>query len=217
MRPSATDRLHESIGEQMNNEMPIEQLWSDVAWLSRPGSRRYDLGAKLCELRRIYSERERNSGGQSAVVGHGQFEAECIRRGFRPRTVRDLIADYEIQFAAFLGRETPGRKTSTQKRRESRQRAGPKRPQHNRRFTDRHDFGSDADFAAFANLLSHLEARSAFRAAAKRLHPDHGGDAKSMAQLNFLWKKLEPLYMAKDTTPTPSTSDWAGSEKKMIQ
>ena len=69
-------------------------LWMEVCQLTA-GSRsnRLELGKVFRELRDIYSER--NSGGNRRTSGHGTFEKECLQRGYKPRTVRDLIADYE--------------------------------------------------------------------------------------------------------------------------
>jgi hypothetical protein len=123
------------------------ELW-DRATSLRPEGFRFQLGEALLLIRKLYSEREHRNGGPSAgVVGHGQFEAECIRRGFVPRTVRDVIRDYEIQMERV--RTKPGRKaqekTPSEKRRESRQRARSRRPLHNRRFADQHSFGPDGE------------------------------------------------------------------------
>ena len=54
---------------------------------------RLELGKAFRELRHIYSER--NIGGNRRTSGHGTFEKECLDRGYPPRTVRGLIADYE--------------------------------------------------------------------------------------------------------------------------
>jgi hypothetical protein len=173
------------------------ELW-DRATSLRPEGFRFQLGDVLGRIRELYSERERrkNGGPSAGVVGHGQFETECLRRGFSPRTVRDIIRDYEIQIAR--GSTKPGpkaqEKTSSEKRRESRQRTGAHRP---------HRFGLDADYVAFARLLPYSAAKIAFREAAIRLHPDHAGDAEAMKRLNILWERLEPIYMAADGMPMP--------------
>lgn len=92
----------------------IRALWMDVRSLTPGRVNRLSLGEKFRALRELYSERSRyldpdshafafsHSGGNrrtSAIrrltPGHGTFEKECQRRGYNPRTVRDLIADYE--------------------------------------------------------------------------------------------------------------------------
>jgi hypothetical protein len=72
------------------------------------------LGEAFRALRDIYSDR--NIGGNRRTSGHGTFERECQQRGYKPRTVRDLIADYE----AFLSG-----KPSAAKKRKARQQRTP--------------------------------------------------------------------------------------------
>ena len=72
------------------------------------------LGMKFRQLRDIYSDR--NLGGNRRTSGHGNFEKECQQRGYKPRTVRDLIADYE----AFLSG-----KPSAAEKRKARQKRTP--------------------------------------------------------------------------------------------
>jgi hypothetical protein len=190
----------------------IQYLWQHVAILRQPGSRRFDLGEALLQLRRAYSERERQKiGGQSAgAVGHGEFEAQCLKRGIAPRTARELISDYEIEWSRLTGHAVPGTQTSAEKRREARQR----RPRHSNAtyekgyrqgYQDAAIFlavgvGQD-DFSKFARLLPYKIAKSAFRAAAQLLHPDHGGSPEAMTLLNELWERLEPIYIASGAAP----------------
>lgn len=75
---------------------------------------RLALGERFRKLRDIYSER--NIGGNRRTSGHGTFEKECQQRRYKPRTVRDLIADYE----AFLSG-----KPSAAKKRQARQQRTP--------------------------------------------------------------------------------------------
>lgn len=185
----------------------IEQLWSDVVWLQRPGSRRYELGEKFLEIRDTY-------GRLSAGPGSGTFEQECIRRGFKPRTVRALIADFLTDRAHNLGQPIPGARTTAQKRAESRAKQQRYAQRLKQRCSQYVYVSGDDDFSKFARLLPYSAAKAAYRAAATALHPDHGGDQTKMVALNLLWEKLEPLYLAADGG-LPSDPD--NNEKEIIQ
>jgi hypothetical protein len=71
----------------------IESLWARVEELApRTSKYRLVLGECFYRLRSLYS------GHQADVrrtFGRGVFEAEIVKRGFRPRTVRGWIEDYE--------------------------------------------------------------------------------------------------------------------------
>jgi hypothetical protein len=72
----------------------ILHLWVEVEQLTAgTKANRLQLGERFRKLRDIYSDR--NIGGNRRTSGHGTFEKECLQRGYQPRTVRDLIADYE--------------------------------------------------------------------------------------------------------------------------
>lgn len=193
------------------NQDEIEVLWQHIDRLQQPGALRSQLGEALCRLRSLYSERERKSGRQSAdVQGHGTFEREVIRRGWKPRTVRTLISDYEVEWARITGHAKPGSKTSAEKRQESRARQRARLRPRNRRSSDIPGFRDHADeFTKFARLLPYRAAKAAFRQAAKCFHPDLGGNGANMTTLNLLWEKLEPLYRASDSVLPIDTHDIA--------
>jgi hypothetical protein len=94
----------------------ILTLWMSIERLTA-GTKvnRLELGETFRQLRDIYSDR--NLGGNRRTSGHGTFEKECLDRGYKPRTVRDLIADYE----AFLSGES-----SAAEKRKERQQSGLK-------------------------------------------------------------------------------------------
>jgi hypothetical protein len=50
---------------------------------------------------------------------------------------------------------------------------------------------ADETIVAFFRLLPPDALKAAYRAAAFKLHPDHGGDEQSMKELNELWQLLE--------------------------
>jgi hypothetical protein len=49
----------------------------------------------------------------------------------------------------------------------------------------------DAALLAFVQMATAEELRSLYRAMSKRMHPDTGGDAVKMRELNLIWEQLE--------------------------
>ena len=150
-------------------------LWTEIAALT-PGTvtNRLALGQRFRELRRIFSDR--NSGGHRLTFGHGVFEEEIRRRGYRPRTVRGWIQDFESAVA--------GKPLSSEKRRARLMRSKA---------------SSIPDpLAEFAALLPLAAAQTAFRMAARILHPDVGGDERRMQQLNDAWSRAKAYYQKQD-------------------
>ena len=88
-------------------------LWARIDELTA-GTKvnRLSLGETFRKLRDLYSDR--NIGGNRRSSGHGTFEKECQQRRYKPRTVRDLIVDYE----AFLS----GKPSTAEKRKARQQR-----------------------------------------------------------------------------------------------
>jgi hypothetical protein len=186
-----------------------DRLWSEIdAAHALLRVDRLQLGNLFLQLRNLYSDR--NSGGNRLSSGHGTFEEEIRKRGYKPRRVREWITDYEVVEGLRPAAE------STAAKREAR-RGRPQSAEYKRGFSAGQKsktnifedligsaFGVDSDWSAFAKLLSHAEAKSAFRAAAMRLHPDRGGSVEDMTELNQLWEALEPMYLAKEVAPTES-------------
>ena len=167
-------------------ERELATLWADIEALKRPSVRRFELGRRFFELRQKYSERERKSGGPSAAAGHGEFEAQCIARGWAPRTVRDLIADFQIERQRMADPYAePWAKTSAEKRRERRR---------SRRKSQ--ELEPSNPLAEFAALLPFEAAQAAYRTAARIYHPDCGGDTLKMQQLNAAWARAKSFYEA---------------------
>ena len=163
MDPQQTERATEI-------DIDIEANWVRIKELT-PGTfaNRLALGQCFHDLRSLYSDR--NSGGHRLTSAHGGFEAEIIKRGYKPRTVRGWVADYEAALA--------GKPSSAAKRRAHRLR----RTSHT---TD--------TLTTFATLLPFSAAQAAYRTAARLLHPDHGGNARRMQQLNDAWAQAKKYY-----------------------
>jgi len=183
-----------------------DRLWKSLELVSQDLTHdRLTMGRVGLELRNLYSERS-NSADRRRSSGHGSFEAELRKRGYKPNRIREAIRDYRVSIG-----ELPQSESTTAKR------AARSKPStdYERGYKDGTKSTKDAldemfgdanisDCATFAHWMNHAEAKAAFRAMASRLHPDHGGDGEDMKTLNFLWKRLEPYYLAKDTAPAPT-------------
>lgn len=87
------------------------RLWTEIEALNtRIALDRVALGRRFAELKTLYSER--NSGGRRLTSGHGTFEFEIKARGYKPRTVREWIADYE---ASLTGGQSASAKRKTRR------------------------------------------------------------------------------------------------------
>ena len=179
-----------------HSENETATLWAEIESLKRPGVRRFELGARLFALRQLYSERERRkSGGLSAAVGHGEFQKQCAARGFAPRTVRDLINDFTIEHQRWTDPcAEPWARTSAEKRQEQ------------RRTRRRSQGRANGVLAGFAAQLTLEAAHTAYKVAARALHPDCGGSNAKMQQLNVAWERVKPFYEARDSRMTVLTS-----------
>jgi hypothetical protein len=147
----------------------IEALWTRAEELApRTGKYRLILGQCFYRLRLLYS------GHQADVrrtLGRGVFEAEIVKRGFRPRTVREWIADFEA--------DLNGGRSNAAKRRARRRSQQP----------------ADSDpVAEFARLLPYRAAKAAYREAARLFHPDLGGSNRKMQELNVAWERVRNYY-----------------------
>lgn len=154
----------------MDAAKQIESLWARVEQLApRTSKYRLLLGESFYRLRSLYS------GHQADIrrrLGHGVFEAEIIKRGFKPGTVREWIADYEA--------DLEGQLSSAAKRRVRRKTKAATPPE---------------PLLEFAKLLPYRAARAAYREAARILHPDCGESNSKMQELNAAWARARDFYL----------------------
>ena len=153
----------------MDAAKQIEDLWARFEELApRTSKYRLVLGECFYRLRSLYSGRQADV---RRTLGRGIFEAEIVRRGFNPRTVREWIADYEADLKG--GPSTAAKRKARRKRK----------------------LASSSDpLLEFARLLPYRAARAACREAARILHPDHGGSNRKMQELNVAWERVRDFY-----------------------
>ena len=200
----------------MGDQDQITCAWRRVNTLCANNRRnRLELGRLFLQLRSLYSERSVDVRRGS---GHGTFEAECRKRYFNPRTVRDLICDCEANDIRQKGGEA---QTSAEKRRTARQASKERRKQRAQKaweeFSSKYRNGDhreetrfralDTAFAEFARLLPAGVAHAAYKQAAMLLHPDKGGSNEIMARLNVVWELLSAFYFSRDVVGVSVVSD----------
>ena len=192
-------------------DIRIAHVWHLIGNLRSQLERdRLAMGRQFLRLRNLYSER--SPADVRRTSGHGVFEQACIDRLYRPRTVRDMITDYQAHLARRNGGQA---ETSADKRRHAREVAKEKKHKNWEAATDawatdrlKNSFtGLDAAMMDFMRLIPHSAAQAAYKHAAKNLHPDRGGDPEKMTRLNQLWDIVETFYLAADkTAPMDSQS-----------
>jgi len=186
----------------VDNQTPdaAARLWASIerAQKNFSGHQR-ELGRLFYELRNLYSERA-NSAARRLASGHGVFQAEIIKRRYKPNRVREWIVDYEVS----IGLRPPAESTAAKRK--------ARRPYSRAEFDRGYqaamdDFptmagdGSDP-IAQFANLLPYAALKSAYRTALQELHPDHGGSGERTKALISAWKEVERLHNSMESADT---------------
>jgi hypothetical protein len=158
-----------TISDQPENSELLDLLWSEIRELT-PGTieNRLGLGERFYALRKLYSDREADV---RRTLGHGIFEQEIVKRGYRPRTVREWVSDYEASLTT--GYDSAAKRKARRARKSK---------------------ATEHPLMAFCNILPFKAAKAAYLEAAKILHPDHGGSDKKMQKLNAAWGQAKTFY-----------------------
>ena len=174
----------------MDNQTPdaAARLWTSIELAHQNfAANRRELGKLFFQLRNLYSERA-NSAARRLSPGHGVFQAEIKRHGYRPNRVREWVNDHEVE----IGLRPPAESTAA--KRKARREPSAEYSRGYRAAVN--DFptvardGSDP-ISRFANLLPYAALKSAYRTALKELHPDHGGCEERTKALISAWKEVE--------------------------
>jgi hypothetical protein len=173
------------------------RLWASIELVHKNlAANVRELGKLFYELRNLYSERA-NSAARRLSSGHGVFQAEIKRRGYKPNRVREWVNDHEVE----IGLRPPAESTAAKRK----ARRPPSRAEFDRGYqAAMHDFptaaaGGSDPVAHFANLLPYAALRSAYRTALQELHPDHGGSEERTKALISAWKEVERLHSSMDS------------------
>lgn len=167
------------------------RLWKEIEVASKSfDGDRLQLGKLFYQLRCLYSERSNLAAGR-LTSGHGVFQAEIVKRGFRPNRVREWIVDYEVE----AGLRSPSESTSA--RRKAR-RSRSEEYQRGYRAAIRSTHAADDPVSRFAALLPFHALRAAYCAALREFHPDHGGSEERTKELIAAWKAVETLHSSAD-------------------
>jgi hypothetical protein len=124
----------------------IDGAWTAIGLISADiQADTLKLGALFLKLRDLYSDR--NSGGHRLTSGHGVFEQEIQQRGYKTRTVRQWIGDFQ---AHQIGAPSSSAKRAA------------------RRRTQKTSVKTYTDAVVrFASILPYAAAKAAYREAAK--------------------------------------------------
>jgi hypothetical protein len=174
------------------------RIWASIERANKDfTTHRRELGRLFFELKNLYSERA-NSAARRLSSGHGVFQAEIKRRGYKPNRVREWVNDHEVE----IGLRPPAESTAAKRK----ARRPPSRAEFDRGYqAAMHDFptaaagdGSDP-VARFANLLPFVALKSAYRAALHELHPDHCGSEERTKELIGAWEEVERLHSSMES------------------
>ena len=91
---------------------PTVRLWTAVERAHEDlAANRRELGKLFFQLKNLYSERA-NSADRRLTSGHGVFQIEIKKRGYKPNRVREWICDYEVE----IGLRPPAESTAAKRK-----------------------------------------------------------------------------------------------------
>jgi hypothetical protein len=180
------------------------RLWAQIERLDGTSDERTvraaELGKLFYQLRALYSQRA-NSAARRPTSGHGVFQAEILKRGYKPNRVREWVNDYEVQTGIRPASESTAAKRKARRQHEPRN-SGQASADYDRGYRAAfRDFPtasaglSDSDpLTRFASLLPFSALKTAYRAALQECHPDHGGSEERTKELIAAWEAVEHFY-----------------------
>lgn len=170
-----------------------QRLWADVDRVRESfDCDRLQLGKLFCELRNLYSERA-NSAARRLSSGHGIFQAEIVKRGFKPNRVREMIRDFEVSTGL-----RPTTESTAAKRKARRSNSAEYKRGYHDAIRSTHAALDDDPIISFAKLLPYGALKAAYRAALQELHPDHGGSEDQTKELIRAWEEVERAHDSAD-------------------
>lgn len=187
------------------------RLWGAIASAYKDlAANRYELG-KLCrDLQNLFSERSHSAAGRRSS-SHGTFQAELLKRGYKPNRVREWIRDYEVE----AGLRPPAESTAAKRRA---RRSNSAEYERGYQAATRDASTLEDPLSRFASLLPFRALKAAYRAALQELHPDHGGSEERTKALIGVWEEIERLHSSVAANGSQSAPEWENnSTERAVQ
>ncbi len=166
------------------------RLWASVERAHEDlAANRRKRGKLFFELKNLYSERA-NSAARRLTSGHGVFQIEIKKRGYKPNRVREWICDYEVE----IGERPPAESTAAKRKARRVNSSAEYERGYQAAMNDFPTASREDPVSRFAQLLPFTALKTAFRKALHELHPDHGGSGEQAAALIDAWKEVERLH-----------------------
>lgn len=170
-----------------------KRLWTDIERTRKSfDCDRLRLGKLFYQLRNLYSERG-DTAARRLSSGHGVFQAEIVKRGFKPNRVREMINDWEVSEGLRAATESTAAKRKARRSNSAEYQRG-----YHDAIRSTHAALDDDPVTRFAALLPFSALKAAYRAALQELHPDHGGSEERTKELISAWQEIERLHSSVD-------------------
>ena len=168
------------------------RLWTAVGRAHKDlAANRRELGKLFFQLKNLYSERA-NSAARRLTSGHGVFQIEIKKRGYRPNRVREWICDYEVE----VGLRPPAESTAAKRQARRVNSSAEYERGYQAAMNDFPTASREDPLSRFAELLPFTALKAAYRAALHELHPDHSGSEERTKALISAWEDVERLHCA---------------------
>ena len=166
------------------------RLWTAVERAHKDfAANRRELGKLFYQLKNLYSERA-NSAARRLTSGHGIFQAEIQKRGYKSNRVREWVCDYEVE----VGLRPPAESTAAKRNARRVNSSAEYERGHQAAMNDFPTASGEDPLSRFAALLPFAALKTAFRKALHELHPDHGGSEERTKALISAWEEVELLH-----------------------
>jgi hypothetical protein len=167
------------------------RLWTAVERAHEHfAANRRELGKLFFQLKNLYSERANNSAARRLTSGHGVFQIEIKKRGYKPNRVREWICDYEVE----VGLRPPAEATAAKRKARRVNSSAEYGRGYQAAMNDFPTAPREDPVSRFAELLPFTALKAAFRKALHELHPDHGGSNERTKALISAWEDVERLH-----------------------
>jgi hypothetical protein len=150
---------------------------------------RRKLGKLFYQLKNLYSERA-NSAARRLTSGHGVFQIEIKKRGYRPNRVREWICDYEVE----VGLRPPAESTAAKRNARRVNSSASYERGYQAAMNDFPTASGEDPVSRFAALLPFAALKAAYHKALHELHPDHDGSEERTKALISAWEDVERLH-----------------------